>query len=138
MWWLIIPIAAFIIFICAVIQDHYNRQMDEIKREERNNTSTMFYDDCADDPYDIGCETSDIPIFEKEKKMSNKIKLEDLTLKQIRDLKQKIVDDIHFAINKATSGYDVGGVVLLADATVDDFGGHKVFSNPITIKFGDE
>lgn len=135
MWWLIFPIAAFFVIFGVVVQDHYNREMEEIKREERNNTSIMLNDDCADDPYDIECETSDIPIL---KQMEYKIKLEDMTLKQIRGLKQQIVDEIHFAINKATSGYDVGGVVLLADADVDDLGGNKVLSNPITIKFGDE
>lgn len=72
------------------------------------------------------------------KKSQRIIKLEDMTLKQIRDLKQRIVDEIHFAINKATSGYDVGKIVINAKEERLPMNGHIVYSNPITIKFGDE
>lgn len=50
--------------------------------------------------------------------MTDKIKLEDMTMKQIKHLKAHIIEEIFFAINKATSGYDVGEVILNADCDV--------------------
>lgn len=50
--------------------------------------------------------------------MPDKIKLEDMTLGQIKNLKQQIVEDILFTINKSVSKYDVGEVMLYADCDV--------------------
>ena len=72
--------------------------------------------------------------------MTNKIKLEDMTLGQIRELKARIIEEIHFAINKATSGYDVGKVLIDADTQVfeDACGNPYHWDNRISIKFSNE
>lgn len=47
--------------------------------------------------------------------MTDKIKLEDMTLVQIKRLKEHIIEEIYFAINKAVSDYAVGEVLLYAN-----------------------
>ena len=72
--------------------------------------------------------------------MTDKIKLEDMTLGQIRELKSRIIEEIYFAINKATSGYDVGDVFIEAEVETyeDACGTPYLCRNPITIKFSKE
>lgn len=72
--------------------------------------------------------------------MTDKIKLEDMTLAQIKNLKQHIIEEIWFAINKATSRYDVGEVGLYAN--VDYISDHtrriRYPKQHIEIKFSKE
>lgn len=73
--------------------------------------------------------------------MTDKIKLEDMTLAQIKNLKAQIVEDIFFAINKAVSKYDVGEVMLYADCDVfrsDSTDEILTVNNQVQIKFSKE
>lgn len=76
----------------------------------------------------------------KRTERGDKIKLEDMTLAQIKELKEYIIDEIHFAINKATSGYDVGEVCLYAnvDYVSDDTRRIRYPKQHIKIKFSKE
>lgn len=73
--------------------------------------------------------------------MTDKIKLEDMTIGQIKNLKQQIVEEIWFAINKAISDYDVGEIMLYADCDVFRYDStDEIFAvnNNIKIKFSKE
>lgn len=59
MWWLIIPIAVFIIILCIVVQDHYNAQVDKIEKDEQRKSHMAFPDNDSDEPCVIEFETSD-------------------------------------------------------------------------------
>ena len=63
MWWLIIPIAGFIIILCVVVQDHYNTQMDKIRKDEQSKAHPTYHDYNSDEPRVIECETTDEPIY---------------------------------------------------------------------------
>lgn len=73
--------------------------------------------------------------------MSDKVKLEDMTLAQIKNLKQHIVEEIWLAINKSTARYDVGEVMLYADCDVfrsESTDEIITVNNNIIIKFSKE
>lgn len=73
--------------------------------------------------------------------MSDKIKLENMTLAQIKNLKQHIVEEIRFAINKATARYDVGEIMLYSDCDVFRYDStDEIFAvnNNTKIKFSKE
>lgn len=50
-----------------------------------------------------------------KKEMTDKIKLEDMTLAQIKNLKKRIIDEIYSAVSKETDGYDVGKTTICAN-----------------------
>lgn len=47
--------------------------------------------------------------------MTDKIKLEDMTLGQIKELKKRIIEEIYSAVRKVTDGYDVGKTTICAN-----------------------
>ena len=71
MWWLIIPIFAFVVILCIIVQDHYNAQMDKIRRDERERKGLTLYNEDSDESSIIECETSDEPIYRRNNDRQN-------------------------------------------------------------------
>ena len=86
--------------------------------------------------------------------MTDKIKLEDMTLSEIRELKKKMQRAMIGAMRQAVDPYDVGQVAIHADTDIDEIplyfescGGHitarsedceKIYTYHIKIKFSKE
>ena len=85
--------------------------------------------------------------------MTDKIKLEDMTLSEIRELKKKMQRAMIGAMRQAVGPYDVGQVAIHADTDINEIplyfescGGHitarsedceKIYTYHIKIKFRD-